>query len=293
MMLPDKITTLAAAEFPPLLAEITDPPKKLYVRGIVPPPEHKWLCVVGSRSYSPYAKDAVEKLVGGLAGYPVVIVSGLALGIDALAHKVALAHKLPTVSIPGSGLNWNTLYPRSHETLARAIVESGGALVSEFEPEFTATPWSFPQRNRIMAGLSHATLIIEASEQSGTLITARLALEYNREVFAVPGHIFDTNALGTNTLLQRGAVLITSTADVLTTLGLEPRKNESDTSKIPTNLSEHEHGVLSLLGTQPLSIDSVVSALSLSASTVATALTTLELRGLVKDIGQKKYIRVC
>ena len=279
-MLPDKITTLAAAEFPPLLAEITDPPKKLYVRGIVPPPEHKWLCVVGSRSYSPYAKDAVEKLVGGLAGYPVVIVSGLALGIDALAHKVALAHKLPTVSIPGSGLNWNTLYPRSHETLARAIVESGGALVSEFEPEFTATPWSFPQRNRIMAGLSHATLIIEASEQSGTLITARLALEYNREVLVIPHSIFSQHAAGSHRLLREGATAVTASEHILQALGIEPTGTRRHTTE---NLSEEERRVVALLEAGPLSRDEMIRQLAVPIQDANILLSSLEVRGVIVE----------
>src|SRR3989344_646430 len=138
---------LATSEFPRRLREITDPPKKLYLEGALPPEDYKWLAVVGSRRFSSYGKEATEMLITGLAGYPIVIVSGLALGIDAIAHKAALQKKLKTVAIPGSGLDRKVLYPSTNKRLAEDILASGGALLSEFEPAFQATAWSFPQRN--------------------------------------------------------------------------------------------------------------------------------------------------
>src|SRR3989344_5631738 len=185
---PKGIQELAPEDFPLALLEIPQPPETLYVRGTLPDPtQFYYLAVVGSRKFTNYGREAVERIIGGLAGYPICIVSGLAMGIDAIAHRVALDAGLPTVAIPGSGLDSSVIYPRSNLALAREIIENGGALLSEFAPDLRAAPWTFPQRNRIMAGISQSTLVIEAEEKSGTLITARLAFDYNRNVFAVPG----------------------------------------------------------------------------------------------------------
>src|SRR3989344_4618820 len=187
-------------QFPRRLREIPDPPEKLYMQGVLPSEEHKWLCVVGSRRYTNYGKEVCGKLIEGLRGYPVVIVSGLALGIDALAHRAALAANLPCVAVPGSGLSPHVLHPASNRRLADDILLSGGAMLSEFEPDFRPTLWSFPQRNRIMAGLSDAVLVIEAESKSGTLITSKLATEYNRDVFTLPGSIFSSTSAGPHML---------------------------------------------------------------------------------------------
>ena len=156
------IQELCLKEFPTLLSEITDPPDTLYFRGVSPKLHEndvKFLCVVGSRKYSQYGKTVCEKLITGLRGYPVGIVSGLALGIDAIAHRAALDASLYTIAVPGSGLGWNTLYPRSHNSLAKRILLSGGTLLSEYEENIQATPYTFPKRNRVMAGLCHAVLV--------------------------------------------------------------------------------------------------------------------------------------
>ena len=194
-----KLSAISKNEFPaafsPLL-EIPEPPEKLYYRGALPDDDTVLLAVVGSRKYSHYGKEACEQVVKGLRGYDITIVSGLALGIDSIAHRSALDAGLKTIAVPGSGLDDDALYPREHLQLAREIVEKGGALVSEYEPDFKATTWSFPRRNRIMAGLSKAVLVVEAERPSGTLITARLALDYGRDVFAVPGSIFSETSRG-------------------------------------------------------------------------------------------------
>ena len=156
----DELTVLEPADFPPLLREIPDRPKRLHVRGTLPSFEHRWLAIVGSRAATSYGRQAVRHLIEGLRGYPIVIVSGLAYGIDAESHKAALEVGLPAVAVPGSGLDWNVLYPRANAGLAREILKAGGALLSEFEPELKAADYTFPQRNRIMAGMSHATGII-------------------------------------------------------------------------------------------------------------------------------------
>jgi len=221
-----KIEELSFDKFPPLLKEIPDPPEKLYKIGTPIPDDAELITVVGSRKYSDYGKRATESIIAGLKNYDVSIVSGLALGIDALAHRAALMHGLHTIAIPGSGLDSKHIYPRSHRGLAEDIIKKGGTLLSEFEPESDIFPSNFPQRNRIMAGISRATLVIEAAEKSGTLITARLALDYNRDVFAVPGSIFSKTSLGTNALIRDGATPVSSAEDIVAALALKEKKKD-------------------------------------------------------------------
>ncbi len=270
---------LSPNQFPRRLKEITDPPKKLYLEGVLPPEEHKWLAVVGSRKFSSYGKEVTETLIAGLVGYPVVIVSGLALGIDAIAHRCALSAKLPTVSVPGSGLDRSVLYPSTNKRLADDILKNGGALLSEFEPTFSATAWSFPQRNRILAGLSDAVLVIEAEQKSGALITSKFATEYNRDVFAVPGSIFSSSSSGPHMLIKLGAVPITSPADLLEALGF--KANE----KIVRDYSDctpEEKKVIALLQ-NPMPRDDLVDELALPIGTANALLSLMELKGLVKE----------
>ena len=276
----DDLKQLFPSDFPPLLREIPDAPKRLYLRGELPSADKKWLAVVGSRACTPYGRQAVEYLIGGLAGYPVVIVSGLAYGIDAEAHKAALRHGLPTVAVPGSGLDWNVLYPKANHGLAREILARGGALLSEEEPETAAADWTFPKRNRIMVGLSHATLVIEAKEKSGSLITAKLATEYNRDLLIVPGSIFSESSKGTHQFLRLGAQAATSPADILQTLGLEERTSAA--LELRTDLSESEIRVLHLIAS-PLSRDELIRALELPTTEVNVLLSTMELKGLIVE----------
>src|SRR3990167_7062887 len=186
----DDLKLLSPQEFPPLLREISDPPKRLHLRGKMPSTDHKWLAVVGSRAMSTYGKQACRHLIEGLRGYPIVIVSGLAYGVDAEAHRCALDAGLTTVGVPGSGLDWSVLYPKAHVGLAREILKAGGCLLSEEKRDAKTMDYMFPKRNRIMVGLSHAVLVVEAKERSGSLITAKLTTEYNRELLCVPGSLF-------------------------------------------------------------------------------------------------------
>ena len=272
---------ISEKQFPGNLAEIPDKPKMLYVRGKLPPPEHKLLAVVGSRKYSTYGKQAVEYIIGGLRGYPITIVSGLAIGIDALAHRAALDNGLNTIAVPGSGLDEDVLYPAQNRKLAHEILAKGGGLVSEFEPDFRATDWSFPQRNRIMAGVANAVLIIEAVLKSGTLITSRLATDYNRDVLTVPGSIFSQNSEGPHMLIKLGATPVTSAEDVLDTLSLTVLQSPAD---IGENLSEQEKTLLALLAS-PRSHDELLRSLTLQsglATEGANALIMmLELQGYI------------
>ena len=272
---------ISEKQFPGNLAEIPDKPKKLYARGNLPPAEHKILAVVGSRKYSTYGKQAVEHIIGGLRGYPITIVSGLAIGIDALAHRAALDNGLNTIAVPGSGLDEDVLYPAQNCKLAHEILAKGGGLVSEFEPDFRAVAYGFPQRNRIMAGIAHATLVVEATRKSGTLITSRLATDYNRDVLTVPGSIFSQNSEGPHMLIKLGATPVTSAEDVLDTLSLTVLQSPAD---IGENLSEQEKTLLALLAS-PRSHDELLRSLTLQsglATEGANALIMmLELQGYI------------
>lgn len=272
----------------PQLQEIPEPPTSLFVKGnlnfLNPDCNKKIIAVVGSRKYSNYGKAVCEKLIGDLRGYPIIIISGLALGIDSIAHRAAIDANLPTIAFPGSGLGWDVLYPSSNRGLAEAILESGGALVSEYDPHFRAQLWSFPQRNRLMAGIADITLVIEAQEKSGTLITARLATEYNRTVGAVPGNITSPSSKGTNWLLRLGAVPVTSAEDILLEIGIEPK---TEKTLILKNFGEPEKSILELLEKGPLSKDDIVAELAtVDMVQISIALSMLEIEGyIIESLG--------
>ena len=279
----NEVRTLPPNEYPSPLREIPEPPETLYVCGTLPSTEALWLAVVGSRRFSSYGKEVCEKIIGELAGENVVVVSGLALGIDAFAHEAALRAGLLTVALPGSGLSESVLYPRAHLGLARRIVEKGGALLSEFVPNFRATPFSFPQRNRLMAGITRGTLVVEAGERSGTLITARLALEYNRDVFTVPASIFSKNSEGSNRLLRQGAVPVTSGADILEQWGIEKRDEGQETrDKKIKGCSPEERRVLEMLA-EPCERDALLRALGMPIHEASALLSAMEIQGLIKE----------
>lgn len=270
------LTELPTQEFPRHLKEIPQPPKELRYRGTLPSHDMKLLSVVGSRKYTTYGKQAVDELIGGLARSNVGIVSGLALGIDSLAHEAALRAGLYTLAIPGGGIDDSVIYPASHKPLARRILEAGGGLLSEFAPTFRATKWSFPQRNRLVAGISNATLLIEAGEKSGTLITARMATDYNRELLVVPGSIFSKNSLGTHQFLKLGATPVTSAKDILEILGIESESKPSQ--KIL--LAPDEQRVVDLLE-EPLARDELIRRIGMETSVASQLLMVLELNGSI------------
>jgi DNA processing protein len=265
-------------QFPALLKHIPDPPTTLHYRGILPPPDMKLLTIVGSRKYTTYGKQVIDELVRGLRGYNVGVVSGLALGIDSLAHEAALKNAMYTLVIPGGGIDDSVIYPASHKKLAQQILESGGGLISEFEPTFQATKWSFPQRNRIQAGISHATLLIEAAEKSGTLITARLATDFNRELLVVPGSIFSKQHDGIHQFLKLGATPVTTSEDILRTLNIDPLA-EQPTNTLPT-LSATEQQIIKALHA-PISRDELIRALDMSFAEASQVLMRMELEGYI------------
>lgn len=273
------VEQLERGDFPPLLQEIPDAPSLLYMRGHLPGAQYTPLCVVGSRALSGYGRRVCSSLIAGLAGSPVAIISGMALGADSAAHIAALDTGLPTVAVLPSSVDDKSIYPSSNKPLAKRILDSGGALISEYEPSFTAMTHSFPARNRIMAGMSLATLVIEAGEKSGTLITVRLALDYNREVLAVPHEILREGGKGTNTILRQGATLVRDSSDILEALGLA-RKLEQKI--LPTDLSVNELAIYEALS-EALLRDELVVATDLSVQEVNVALSSLLIRGLILE----------
>lgn len=281
-----EIRELGAGEFTPLLAEIPQPPKRLWAIGNLPPPHLTLLAVVGSRKYTSYGRQVIEHLFKGLSGYPVGIVSGLALGIDALAHENALANNIYTIAVPGSGLDEKVLYPATNRRLARRILENGGGLLSELPPDTPAARWTFTQRNRIMAGMSQATLLIEAGEKSGTLITARMATDYNRELLVVPANIFSPNAKGVHQFLKLGATPVTDAEDILLALGIEVE--ERGEAKPRPSLSPTETKIIDLLH-EPQERDVLIRLLELPPAEANILLMQMEMHEYIKNDGTKYF----
>lgn len=272
---------LEKADIPKDLSEIPQPPKKLYIAGQLPPKGTAYLAVVGSRKCTTYGKDVVRKLILGLKGYPIAIVSGLAVGIDALSHEAALDAGLYAVGFPGCGLSEEVFFPITSLPLAKKIIEKGGCLISEFEPNLKAAYYTFPMRNRLVAGLSKATLIVEAQEKSGTLITARMTLDYNREVLAVPGSINSGFSKGTNNLIKQGATPITCSEDILEALGFKVDKESKQKNLFEDALPE-EKKILQLLS-EPLSRDELIRAMKVPINIANTTLSVMEIKGLIKE----------
>ena len=271
-----------AVGYPPLLAQIPDPPPVFWVRGDAPLDvlARPAVAVVGARACSGYGRSVARLLAGDAAAAGAVVVSGLARGIDGEAHRGALAAGGTTVAVLGCGVDRD--YPAAHAELARAIVAAGGLMVSEYEPGVEPAPWRFPARNRIIAGLARATVVVEARERSGALITADFALEDGREVLAVPGEITCALSAGTNALLRVGATPATGVADVLEAVGLERRPKRRRPATDPA-----AHAVLDALGGGAGTADELGRATGLAAGALATALTLLELAGARRGRGRR------
>ena len=278
----DEVKKLEKEDWPENILEMADAPEQLYYTGEKPNWDSVFLTVVGSRKYSQYGKEVCQKLIAGLKGYDITIVSGLALGIDAIAHNSALENNLTTIAVPGSGLDEKVLYPKSNLPLAKKILDSGGTLLSEYESTQEAAPWTFPQRNRIMAGLAQATLIIEATEKSGTLITARLALDYNREVCAVPTDIFSLFGKGSNKLLNSGATPITCSEDLLQVLGFDLQDTAPQMEMRFNDCSKEEKLILEAIK-EPRTRDELIRELEMPASQVNILLSSMEIKGLISQ----------
>jgi DNA processing protein len=267
------VRVLERSRFPPLLRAIYDPPARLYLRGNADSDvlTRRTVAIVGARACSPYGAQVARRLGSELAAAGTVVVSGLARGVDGEAHRGALEADGLTVAVLGCGIDRD--YPAAHAELARRICERG-LIVSEYEPGVEPAPWRFPARNRIIAGLSAATVVVEARERSGALITADLALEEGRDVFAVPGEITSALSSGTNALLKLGAAPCTGAADVLDVFGIAPEERDSPEPIGPA---------AAVLAALPAAADELIGATGLDARAVAVALAELELAGLAHE----------
>lgn len=276
--------------FPPMLQEISYPPLILYGRGDknILAPDHP-IAVVGTRRPTPYGLEAAEAIVEKLVAADMTIVSGLAAGIDAKAHATALMHKGMTIAVLGCGVDHHTIFPPENRGLAERIVEAGGAVISEYAPETPGVKEHFPMRNRIIAGLSRGALVVEAREKSGALITARMALEENRDVFAVPGSIFSPTSVGPNKLIQQGAKAATSGEDILEEFGIDA--GAAILHHARQSLNAEEIVLLDLL-TEPAEIDVIRTKTGFATPAIVTALSLLELKGMVRNLGGNTFQKI-
>jgi len=285
-----KILSITDEEYPQLLKEIYDPPAVLFCKGTLLPQDNFGLAVVGSRKLTDYGKRVTEKFSFELASCGITIVSGLARGIDSVAHLSALSAQGRTIAVLGSGIL--KIYPPENKKLSEQIIQSG-AILSEFYPETPPKRENFPKRNRIISGMTLGTLVTEATTNSGALITAKLALEQGREVFAVPGNITSKNSEGTNFLIKNGAKLVQKIDDILEEIKpFIPSLKESIISlesNIKVDLNNEENAIFSLLD-RPLNLDEIVINTELSISRVLEILLKLEINGLITRF-EGKYVR--
>lgn len=283
-------------DYPELLRIIHDPPFVLYVRGNLGALQQRTFAMVGTRRFSHYGEKAVQVLIEQIAPFRPCIVSGLATGIDTLSHQAALKHHLPTVAVFGTAID--QIYPKDNARLAQHIIEAGGALVSEYPVGALADRHTFPKRNRVIAGLCLGTLVVEGSTRSGALITARYALEENRQVFALPGNVFSQTALGPNQLIQQGAIPVLQGTDIVQAMGWQPL--EPDVISVDSEMALQAVGqltppqqeVLAVVGYEPTFIEDIQAHLTtLSIQDLNRTLTALELQGFISALPGAKYCR--
>jgi DNA processing protein len=283
------ILTFRDLNYPKLLLEIPKFPPILYYRGQMDVADELCVAVVGTRQITNYGRMVVPQLVEPLVDAGCVIVSGMAFGVDSAAHEIAVKKGRRTIAVLGGGLDEKSLYPKHHALLAKHILDAGGALISEYPIGTPNFKQNFVARNRIISGLSVATLIIECDLESGTLITAKHALDQNRQVYAVPGPIYSPQSQGPNNLLKMGAKPITTANDILEDLNL---KTLPDQKSVQNNFGDtkEETALLKLLSHEPVIINELIKQSGLDASSVTSALTFLEMKGRIKNLGGQQYV---
>ncbi|HOX41347.1 MAG TPA: DNA-processing protein DprA [bacterium] len=276
--------------YPVQLKEIYDAPIVLYIRGSIDALGYPSVAIVGSRKCTYYGRRVARQFSKELAGAGLAIVSGLALGVDGEAHIGALEGEGITVGVLGCGID--QIYPSSHTRIASEIIAKGGAVISEFPPGTPAYKQNFPARNRIIAGLSLGTLVVEAAEGSGSLITAICALEYGREIFAIPGNIEQENSRGTNKLIQQGAKLVLSPDEILSELRIRNIKSTKKAKKILPE-SEEETQILHELSQKPCLVDEIVEKTGYNIIAINSTLTMMEMKGMIENTGGGRYRKIC
>jgi DNA processing protein len=284
-----KVISFWDDEYPQLLKELEqDAPAVLFVRGSLPTDARR-VAFVGTRRASDYGRRACKELINGLAGSGISIVSGLASGIDGAAHQAALERSLSTEAVFGCGID--IIYPDGHKTLAQKILDAGGALISEYAPGTQPSGFTFPQRNRIIAGMSLATVVIEAPEKSGALITSRLAGSYGREVGAVPGFVIGGKAAGCHELIKEGAALIDCAQDILDLIKVSTRAAQAATAPAP-NLAEPERALWDLIpADDKIHIDVMAEKAGQGTGEVLSRLLMMELKGYIRQLPGKFFVR--
>lgn len=284
------IVTLADEHYPTPLKMLSDAPPVLYVRGSLIPQDDRALSIVGTRRATPYGREAAYHLARQLGAHEVTVISGLAHGIDSAAHRGALDGRGRTIAVMGCGID--KIYPADNHRLAQEIIENG-ALVSEFPLGTPPEARNFPRRNRVISGLALGVLVVEAPEKSGALITATVAAEQGREVFAVPGNIFSPSSAGTNRLIQDGAKLVTRVEDILEDLNIAHERSETRmAAEQIAPASALEEQLLDYLGFDPIHVDDLVRQSGLTVAVVNSTLTILELKGLARTVGHMQYCLV-
>jgi len=287
-----KVITIKDEEYPANLKEIYSPPAALYVKGELKKEDKLSIAIVGSRHYSNYGRDTAQRLAGELAQLGITVVSGMARGIDTFAHNGALDSKGRTIAVLGSGLS--NIYPPENKALVYKIAERG-AVISEFPMATPPLAGNFPRRNRIISGLSLGTVVVEAAEKSGALITARCAYEQGREVFSVPGEVGRNNAFGTNQLIKDGAKLVETANDIIEELSVNIKdilKRKFTSLKSLPDLSEEELKIFQALTEEPLHIDDISINSMLPISKTSSILTALEIKGLVRKMPGNIFSRI-
>lgn len=286
-----KLVNFTEKDYPINLLNTVSPPPLLYYKGSILPEDEISIAIIGSRKYSEYGKLCTKKFASELASCKVTIISGMAYGTDSFAHLYSIDSKGRTIAVLGSGID--VIYPKENTKLYYDIIENG-AVISEFPIGTAPTPKNFPIRNRIVAGMSLGTLVIEASKKSGTMITARLAAEYGRNVYVVPGELFNYNSVGTNSLIKDGAKLVTESNDILQDIYSEISRLVPKPKQLslftPTDLNDVENLIYKNISLKPIYIDNLIEKVNLSPVEILSSLTILELKGYVKQLPGKQYV---
>ncbi len=287
-----KIKKLDKTIWPNGLFHIPVPPKNLSVRGLknfqrLVNEDYKFLTIVGSRNFTDYGERVCQKIIPEIANHKICLVSGMAYGIDSIIHRLAIDNQMATIAFPGSGLDDNVLYPKGNISLAYEILESGGSLISEFEDFQEARSWMFPQRNRLMVGISHSVLIIEAARKSGSGISANMAVDYNKNLMAIPGSIFNHNSEMTNELISKGAFPVVCGQDILRIMNfeiveetelLDEKRKAGD---IDQKLNTIEESILNFIQNGMNDKEEILTKMKIPISEFNRAITKLEIAGLL------------
>lgn len=286
-----KVISYENEDYPKLLKEIDNPPAVLYVKGDLATCNlNKTIAVVGSRKASFNGKEALKLVLKDLTNTDICIVSGLASGIDTTAHHTAIENNLKTIGVIASGFDF--VYPESNRALYQSIINGGGAIITEYYPTFEPFKYRFPERNRIVTGLSFGTVVVEATLKSGALISANLTLEQGRELMCIPGLITSPNTKGIYKLIKNGATIVTEGEDVLNALNWEIKSNNNEQQLLNLDLNSNEESIIESVEIEPKGFDSIQNETKISTEDLLMCLTTLELKGIIKQVEGDRYQKV-